>query len=64
MPHMRGDELIAEIRRRWIRLRIIMVTAFAQSLLTSGKPNGDADYILEKPFRLDDLRAAIAKVMA
>ena len=64
MPDMRGDELIARVRRRMPGQRIVMVTALAEELLISGKWTGGADCILPKPFRIDDLRTTIANVMA
>jgi CheY-like chemotaxis protein len=31
--------------------------------MANGKPTGGVDYVLNKPFSLDDLRTAIARVM-
>ncbi len=64
MPEMKGDQLVAHIKRLRPGQRIIMVTAFAEDFLSCGKPTGGVDCVLTKPFSLDDLRAAIAKVMA
>lgn len=63
MPDMKGDELIAEIKRRQPAQRIIMVTAFGEYIMASGKSAG-ADFVLNKPFRIEEMRAAIAQVMA
>ena len=63
MPEMKGDQLVTEIRRCRPGQRIIMVTAFAEDFLSRGKPTGGVDHVLTKPFSLEDLRAAIAKVM-
>jgi two-component system response regulator PilR (NtrC family) len=63
MPGMKGDELIAEIKRRQPGQRILMVTAFGEYVLASGKTIG-ADCILNKPFRIEEIRAAIEQVMA
>ena len=64
MPEMKGDQLVAEIKKRIPSQRIIMVTAFAEDFLTYGKPTGGVDRVLNKPFSLTDLLSAIAQVMA
>ena len=63
MPEMKGDQLVTHIKGRRPGQRIIMVTAFAEDFLTHGKPTGGVDYVLNKPFSLEELRTAIAKVM-
>jgi two-component system OmpR family response regulator len=64
MPEMKGDQLVTLMKGRRPGQRIIMVTAFAEDFLTLGKPTGGVDYVLNKPFSLEELRVAIAKVMA
>ena len=64
MPEMKGDQLVARIKQIRPDQRVIMVTAFAEDFLSRGKPTGGVDHVLTKPFSLEDLRAAIAKVMA
>ena len=64
MPGMKGDELIAEVRRRMPGQRIVMVTAFAEDIQASGNRTGGADCILSKPFAIDDLRTTIANLLA
>lgn len=63
MPEMKGDELVAQIKQRRPGQRIILVTAFAEDFMAYGKPTGGVDHVLNKPFSLQDLRAAIVKVM-
>jgi CheY-like chemotaxis protein len=63
MPEMKGDQLATRIKQIRPDQRIIMVTAFAEDFLSRGKPTGGVDHVLTKPFSLEDLRAAIAKVM-
>jgi CheY-like chemotaxis protein len=63
MPEMKGDQLVAHIKRRRPGQRIIMVTAFAEDFLVYGKPTGGVDCVLNKPFSLDELRDAISEVM-
>lgn len=63
MPEMKGDELVAQIKRCRPDQRIILVTAFAEDFVAYGKPTGGVDFVLNKPFSLQDLHAAISKVM-
>jgi len=63
MPEMKGDQLVTRIKGSRPGQRIIMVTAFAEDFLVRGKPTGGVDYVLTKPFSLEELRTAIAKVM-
>jgi CheY-like chemotaxis protein len=64
MPEMKGDQLVTHIKRDRPGQRIIMVTAFAEDLLSSDRANGGVDFVLSKPFSLEELRTAIAQVMA
>jgi CheY-like chemotaxis protein len=63
MPEMRGDQLVTRIKRCQRHQRIIMVTAFAEDFLASGKPTGGVDLVINMPFSLEEMRVAIAKVM-
>lgn len=63
MPQMKGDQLVTQIKRCRPDQRIIMATAFAEDFLAYGKPAGGVDYVLSKPFSLDELRNAISRVM-
>jgi len=62
MPIMKGDELAAAIKARAPNQRVVMITAYAEMLEASGKPLTGVDYIISKPFLLENLREAIAKV--
>jgi CheY-like chemotaxis protein len=64
MVGMKGDQLAATIKKCWPDQPIIMATAFAADFQPSGKPTGDVDYVLNKPFTLTELREAIALVMS
>ena len=63
MPGMKGDELAAVIKQRLPHQPIIMITAYADMLKSSGNPLPGVDFIISKPFLLNDLREAIARVM-
>jgi len=61
MPNMKGNELAARIKRASPSQPILMITAYAEQLGDSDNP---VDAILNKPFHLEDLRQAIAKLLA
>jgi CheY-like chemotaxis protein len=62
MPGMRGDELAAAIKARSPGQPVVMITAYAEMLQASGNPLTGVDHIISKPFLLENLREAIAKV--
>lgn len=62
MPSMKGDELAAAIKSRNPKQPVVMITAYAEMLQSSGNPLTGVDYVISKPFLLQDLREAIAKV--
>jgi CheY-like chemotaxis protein len=64
MPEMKGDQLVTQIKQRRPGQRIIMATAFAEDFQAFGKPTGGVDFVLTKPFSLEQLRIAIDQVMA
>lgn len=64
MPEMKGDELVARIKQRQPGQPIIMATAFAEDFIINGRPGRGVNYVLQKPFSLEQLRAAVAEVMA
>jgi CheY-like chemotaxis protein len=64
MPEMKGDQLVAHIRRSRPDQRIILATAFAEDFLVKNEPSAGVNHVLTKPFSLEELRAAVAKVMA
>ena len=63
MAGMKGNDLAATIKQRLPSQPIIMITAYADSLKSSGNPIPGVDYIISKPFVLKDLREAIARVL-
>lgn len=62
MPAMKGDELTARIKARFPGQPVVMITAYAELLRSSGKPLHGVDFMISKPFLLENLREAIAKV--
>ena len=61
MPGMRGDELAAAIKARAPGQPVVMITAYAEVLQASGNPLSGVDFIISKPFLLENLREAVAK---
>src|SRR5215813_5910386 len=62
MPAMKGDELAAAIKARSPKQPVVMITAYAEMLQSCGNPLKGVDFIISKPFLLENLREAIAKV--
>ena len=62
MPSMKGDELAAAIKARVPGQPVVMITAYAEMLQASGNPLTGVDFVISKPFLLENLREAIAKV--
>jgi CheY-like chemotaxis protein len=63
MPAMKGDELAAAIKARLPKQPVVMITAYAEMLQSSGDPLPGVDFLISKPFLLENLREAIAKVL-
>jgi CheY-like chemotaxis protein len=61
MPIMKGGELAVRIKNLAPRQPILMITAYGKELGDSQNP---VDAILHKPFTLDELRGAIAKLLS
>lgn len=62
MPVMKGDELAAAIKMRSPSQPVVMITAYAEMLQSAHTPLKGVDFIISKPFLLENLREAIAKV--
>jgi CheY-like chemotaxis protein len=60
MPVMKGNELAVRIKNLAPKQPILMITAYRIEL---GDPENPVDIILSKPFALDTLRGAIAKLL-
>ncbi len=62
MPTMKGDELAVAIKTRAPKQPVVMITAYAEMLQSAGNPLTGVDFVISKPFLLEDLREAVAKV--
>ncbi len=59
MPGMDGHQLAAAIKAGAPEQPVVMITAYGATLM----PSPHVDYVITKPFRLEQLREAIAKVI-
>jgi CheY-like chemotaxis protein len=64
MPGMKGDQLVAHIRRLIPTQPIILATAFVADYEVFGQASGHVNAFLSKPFSLKELREAIERVLA
>jgi CheY-like chemotaxis protein len=64
MPTMKGDELALAIKTRNPGQPVVMITAYAEMLKASNNPLRGVDFIISKPFLLENLREAISKTTA
>ena len=62
MPSMKGDELARAIKARDPRQPVVMITAYAEMLQSNGTPLPGVDFMISKPFLLENLREAISRV--
>lgn len=63
MPGMKGDELAAAIKARSPGRPVVMITAYAEMIQSSGKNLPGVDFLVSKPFLLEHLREAISSVL-
>jgi len=63
MPVMKGDALAVSLKERYPDLPIIMITADAEKLDPSAPRPQGVDIIMGKPFRFDELREAVSKLV-
>lgn len=63
MSGMRGDALAKTIHERWPELGIIMLTASADILRSSATELPGVDFLMNKPFALEQFRKTVALVL-
>jgi CheY-like chemotaxis protein len=63
MPAMKGDELATVIKARSPSQPILMITAYAEMLQSSGTKLSGVDCVIGKPFLLEHLREALVKLL-
>lgn len=62
MPRMDGIEMLTELRERGSRVHVIVLTAYSEFAYVRGALQQGADDYLLKPFRDQELEAAISRV--
>lgn len=62
MSPMKGDELAATIKARAPNQPVVMITAYAEMLQSAGTKLPGVDFVISKPFLLENLREAISRV--
>jgi CheY-like chemotaxis protein len=63
MPFMKGDKLAVAIKEREPSCRVIITTAYYESLKSLGDSLTGVDSVVMKPFSVQELRNAIAKAL-
>jgi CheY-like chemotaxis protein len=63
MPEMTGLQLIAEVKRRYPRLPVLLLTGWGESVLQTHIADVFPDAVLAKPINQIDLVDAIARVL-
>jgi CheY-like chemotaxis protein len=63
MSEMRGDALAAAIKERLPKLPVLLISGNGAIAKDSGNTLPGVDLVINKPFLLEDLRTAIAKVL-
>src|SRR5258708_31954879 len=56
MPSMKGDALAAAIKARAPTQPVVMITAYAEMLQSTGHSLSGVDFVISKPFLLENLR--------
>ena len=64
MPGMKGDELAIAIKSMPPEQPVVLITAYAEMLKSEQTPLSAVDFIVSKPFLLENLREAIEKSTA
>jgi CheY-like chemotaxis protein len=64
MPNMNGLRLLETLRRQGVPARVLLITAFSTRSIVEEALAAGAARVLEKPFRADDLVAAVREALA
>lgn len=63
MPGLSGPRLLSELRKRLPRAPVLLISGYSQSTEVQEMLSAGASELIQKPFRLDDLAAAIRRVL-
>ena len=61
MPRMNGLEMTRHIKRRTPAQPVLLITAHAGTIQDAGGDPSEFDFVLEKPFTLPQLQAALGR---
>jgi CheY-like chemotaxis protein len=64
MSGMKGDALAAAIKQRLPNQPVLMISSNGMIAKASGNPLTGVDLVIGKPFSVEELRKAVAKVMS
>ena len=64
MPDLTGVELVRAIRERHIPVKIVVLSAHLSAEIREAYARMDVQVVLDKPFNIDTLRSAVARVAA
>lgn len=64
MPVTKGDKLALALKQRFPKLPILMITADAEKVVSLEERPEGVDLMMGKPFRFEELREAVSKVLA
>lgn len=64
MPEMDGWEVASEVRRRWPRVKVVMITGYAVPAETVASNREIVSEVLCKPIRFDDLSWTLSHVLS
>jgi CheY-like chemotaxis protein len=63
MPEMNGDQLAIEIKKLKPNQPVILLTGFGDLMSGAGEKPAGVDLVVSKPFTMNTLRTAIAKIL-
>ena len=64
MPHMTGDELVSEMRKRGVTSKIMVLSAHISSEVRATYERMDVHVMFPKPFDVGQLRSAVDQLAA
>jgi CheY-like chemotaxis protein len=64
MPRMSGVELIRVLRERWPATPVVVMTGYSDERVIAGQLLGSTPQVIEKPFTLAELDAAVRRALA
>lgn len=64
MPHLTGLELVHEMRKRSIAAKIMVLSAHLTPEIRRGYEQMEINVVLDKPFDIHELRAAVDRLAA